>query len=95
MSVTAALNKFSEVELLYHGNKFYCDICRSYQEAEKRMKIFSSPPILVLHLKRFKYMEKLSRFSKLNYRVPFPTTLRLMNMVRPDYFFPLYYKVYS
>lgn len=37
------------------------------------------PMILALHLKRFKYMEQLHRYTKLSYRVVFPLELRLFN----------------
>ncbi|KAI9343977.1 hypothetical protein BDR26DRAFT_857921 [Obelidium mucronatum] len=60
-------------------DKFYCDVCKSLQEAEKRMKIKSLPNILAVHLKRFKYQENLQRFIKLNYRVVFPFELKLFN----------------
>lgn len=35
--------------------------------------------ILALHLKRFKYMDQLHRYTKLSYRVVFPLELRLFN----------------
>ena len=44
-----------------------------------RMKIKRLPNIMALHLKRFKYQESLGRYTKLFYRVPFPTQLRLPN----------------
>lgn len=65
--------------MLCQKNKFYCDSCCGLQEAEKRMKIKRLPNILALHLKRFKYQEALGRYTKLFYRVPFPTQLRLPN----------------
>ena len=43
------------------------------------MKIKRLPHVLALHLKRFKYQETLGRYTKLFYRVPFPTQLRLPN----------------
>lgn len=50
------------------------------------MLIKKLPPILVLHLKRFKYAEQLNRYKKLLYRVVFPLQLRLQNTVKdsPD-----------
>ena len=59
-------------------NIFYCI---SLQEAQKRMKIKKPPHILVIHLKRFKYMEQLGRYKKLSYRVVFPLELKLSNTV--------------
>jgi ubiquitin carboxyl-terminal hydrolase 12/46 len=49
----------------------------SLQEAQKRMKIKKAPHILVIHLKRFKYIEQLGRYKKLSYRVVFPMELKL------------------
>lgn len=43
------------------------------------MKIKKPPHILVIHLKRFKYMEQLGRYKKLSYRVVFPLELKLTN----------------
>lgn len=43
------------------------------------MRVKKLPQILALHLKRFKYMEQMNRFTKLSYRVVFPLELRLFN----------------
>lgn len=51
----------------------------SLQEAQKRLKIKKLPSILVIHLKRFKYIEQLGRYKKLSYRVVFPLELKLTN----------------
>jgi ubiquitin carboxyl-terminal hydrolase 12/46 len=53
----------------------------SLQEAHKRMRIKKPPNILVIHLKRFKYIERLQRFKKLSYRVVLPLELKLLNTV--------------
>ncbi|KAI5481671.1 hypothetical protein MNV49_002897 [Pseudohyphozyma bogoriensis] len=78
-SVTACLRQFSASEMLCHKNKFECDKCRGLQDAERRMKIKKLPNVLALHLKRFKYEERLQRHVKLTYRVVFPFELRLFN----------------
>ncbi|KZT22663.1 cysteine proteinase [Neolentinus lepideus HHB14362 ss-1] len=80
-SLTACLRQFSASEMLCQRNKFFCDSCCGLQEAEKRMKIKILPPILALHLKRFKYQESLGKHIKLSYRVAFPFELRLFNTV--------------
>ena len=46
-----------------------------------RMRVKKLPHILALHLKRFKYMEQVNRYTKLSYRVVFPLELRLFNTV--------------
>ncbi|KAG8940789.1 hypothetical protein FRC04_005017 [Tulasnella sp. 424] len=78
-SLNACLRHFSKSEMLTARNKFFCDECCGLVEAEKRMKIKTLPPVLLLHLKRFKYQEELQKYVKLSYRVAFPLELRLYN----------------
>ncbi|KAG9135268.1 hypothetical protein Leryth_015173 [Lithospermum erythrorhizon] len=80
-SITSCLKNFSSTETLNAEDKFFCDKCCSLQEAQKRMKIKKPPHILVIHLKRFKYIEHLGRYKKLSYRVVFPLELKLSNTV--------------
>ncbi|XP_074573179.1 ubiquitin carboxyl-terminal hydrolase 3-like [Curcuma longa] len=80
-SITSCLKNFSSTETLNAEDKFFCDKCCSLQEAQKRMKIKKPPNILVIHLKRFKYIEQLGRYKKLLYRVVFPLELKLNNTV--------------
>ncbi|XP_043697617.1 ubiquitin carboxyl-terminal hydrolase 4-like isoform X1 [Telopea speciosissima] len=80
-SITSCLKNFSSTETLNAEDKFFCDKCCSLQEAQKRMKIKRPPHILVIHLKRFKYIEQLGRYKKLSYRVVFPLELKLSNTV--------------
>jgi len=109
-SVTSCLRQFSASEMLCQKNKFFCDSCCGLQEAEKRsalsirltwhitdkprMKIKRLPNVLALHLKRFKYQENLGRYTKLFYRVPFPTQLKLPNtsddVENPDRLYELF-----
>ncbi|KAJ4890805.1 Ubiquitin carboxyl-terminal hydrolase 4 [Raphanus sativus] len=83
-SITSCLKSFCSTETLHSEDKFFCDKCCSLQEAQKRMKIKKPPHILVIHLKRFKYIEQLGRYKKLSYRVVFPLELKLSNTVE-DY----------
>ncbi|KAF4790459.1 Ubiquitin carboxyl-terminal hydrolase 46 [Turdus rufiventris] len=78
-SITHCLRDFSNTETLCSEQKYYCETCCSKQEAQKRMRVKKLPMILALHLKRFKYMEQLHRYTKLSYRVVFPLELRLFN----------------
>lgn len=43
------------------------------------MRVKQVPPVLLLHLKRFKYIEDLGRIKKLPYRVSFPSDLKVVN----------------
>jgi ubiquitin carboxyl-terminal hydrolase 12/46 len=80
-SITHCLKCFSNTETLQSENKFKCDTCCSYQEAQKRMRVKRLPLILALQLKRFKYMEQYNRHIKVSHRVVFPLELRLFNTV--------------
>ncbi|KAJ2950405.1 hypothetical protein O0L34_g8647 [Tuta absoluta] len=92
-SITHCLKCFSDTETLCNENKFKCDNCSSYQEAQKRMRVKKLPLILALHLKRFKYMEQYNRHIKVSHRVVFPLELRLFNTsddaVNPDRLYDL------
>ncbi|KAE8745579.1 hypothetical protein FOCC_FOCC007690 [Frankliniella occidentalis] len=92
-SITHCLKCFSSTETLCGDNKFKCDNCVSYQEAQKRMRVKRLPMILALHLKRFKYMEQYNRHIKVSHRVVFPLELRLFNTsddaVNPDRLYDL------
>ena len=92
-SITYCLRCFSNTETLCSDNKFKCDHCSSYQEAQKRMRLKKLPMILALHLKRFKYVEQYNRHIKVSHRVVFPLELRLFNTsddaVNPDRLYDL------
>mmetsp|Transcript_7851 Transcript_7851/g.18316 ORF Transcript_7851/g.18316 Transcript_7851/m.18316 type:complete len:651 (+) Transcript_7851:62-2014(+) len=77
-SLAACLRAFESTELLRAGNKFFCEGCGCLQEAEKRLRICQLPSVLMLHLKRFKYVERLGRCCRLPYRVVFPLQLRVV-----------------
>lgn len=78
-SISACLRLFSHNEVLKGTDKFLCESCGSLQEAHKRMRVKRPPKVLVLHLKRFKYVESQNMMVKLNYRVAFPFELKLTN----------------
>ncbi|OQR69801.1 ubiquitin carboxyl-terminal hydrolase 12-like [Tropilaelaps mercedesae] len=78
-SISHCLRGFSSTETLRGEHKYHCEQCNSKQEAQKSLKVKKLPPILALHLKRFKYTEQQNRNTKLSWRVVFPLELRLFN----------------
>jgi hypothetical protein len=46
---------FIEPEVLGPDDKWYCPYCKEHMQAEKKMSVWRLPPILIIHLKRFKY----------------------------------------
>ncbi|EDV24928.1 uncharacterized protein TRIADDRAFT_50293 [Trichoplax adhaerens] len=93
-SITSCLKGFSSTETLRSDQKYYCEQCCGKQEAEKRMRVKKLPKTLALHLKRFKYVEDLHRYTKLSYRVVFPLEIKLFNMsndaTNPDQMYDLF-----
>nr|XP_055030276.1 ubiquitin carboxyl-terminal hydrolase 8 isoform X2 [Misgurnus anguillicaudatus] len=54
-SLQDCLKLFSKEERLTDSNRFYCRRCKTHRDAIKKMQIWKVPPILLIHLKRFKY----------------------------------------
>lgn len=54
-TLTQCLQAFIEPEVLGPDDKWYCPNCKEHIQAEKKMSIWRLPPILIVHLKRFKY----------------------------------------
>jgi ubiquitin carboxyl-terminal hydrolase 12/46 len=76
-SISHCFANFCAVERLAAGNKFFCDACNTLQEAQKSLHVRRAPPVLVLHLKRFKFVDRYNCHKKLSHRVAFPFDLRL------------------
>ncbi|XP_068623837.1 ubiquitin carboxyl-terminal hydrolase 32 [Battus philenor] len=64
-SCLAAFTSEERLEQRYH-----CDGCRSAQPATKKLQIWRAPPILIIHLKRFQYVN--SKWIKSQKVVNFP-----------------------
>ncbi|KAJ3309994.1 Ubiquitin carboxyl-terminal hydrolase 3 [Boothiomyces sp. JEL0838] len=72
-TIIDCLNSFTALEDLTNSEKYNCTICNSLQPATKRLLISRIPPILCLHLKRFKYVNNTR--SKIDTHVSFPMIL--------------------
>lgn len=64
--------QFEQPEQLGEDNQWYCSKCKKHQQAIKKMEIYKAPPILIIHLKRFK--ESATKYfpGKLEAMVNFP-----------------------
>lgn len=51
-SLNIALKHFFQAETLSDGNAYQCENCRDLVNAEKKLNIHKSPPILLINLKR-------------------------------------------
>jgi len=75
--LSASLASFTSVEELDEENAWYCNQCQKHVCAKKRISLWSTPDILILHLKRFTF-NKCKRIegrilrSKVETKVEFP-----------------------
>uniref|UniRef100_A0A914Z6J4 USP domain-containing protein n=1 Tax=Panagrolaimus superbus TaxID=310955 RepID=A0A914Z6J4_9BILA len=76
-SVEEALSAFIKPELLTGSNKYKCDNCNSYQDAEKGLRFTGLPYLLVIQLKRFTVDYSTGFRVKLNDTMLFPDYLDL------------------
>lgn len=72
-SLDDMLKLFTAPERLDKQNSWRCEACSEVVRARKQMMIYQAPNFLVLHLKRFRFMER----GKVVKIVPFPAVLNL------------------
>ncbi|CAG9325471.1 unnamed protein product [Blepharisma stoltei] len=63
ISISECFQMFRVAEELEKENAWYCPICKVHVQATKQLEVYKVPPVLIIHLKRFKthgfYREKL------------------------------------
>ena len=64
LNIDKLFESFSIPDKLESGNEWYCPKCKKHLLATKKMQIYSTPPILVIHLKRFKSQSSHSSYIK-------------------------------
>ncbi len=57
LSLYECVDKFTTAERLEGNDQVYCSKCKAHQDATKRVTLFRNPPVLVVHLKRFKFTQ--------------------------------------
>jgi len=63
---------YTQAEQLGPEDAWHCPSCNRKQEVVKRLALWTSPDILIVHLKRFKQSAKQRTMSKLSVMVDFP-----------------------
>mgnify|MGYP002620554375 FL=1 len=95
VDITDCLESFREPEELKDNDAWYCKNCKKHQPALKKLEIYSSPLIFIIHLKRFKGPDN-TRWnrteSKITDMVTFPIenfnlTPFLCNKLLPNQYF--------
>ena len=70
IDLDACLQAFTKEEELGEDERVYCKKCASLQCVSKKLDIWELPPILIIHLKRFQYVN--ARWVKSSKVVKFP-----------------------
>lgn len=63
LSIPVMIENFCQPEKLTEDNMWYCSKCKDHKMADKIMRLYKLPEILILHLKRFNH--KNTRFRNL------------------------------
>ena len=76
-SVEKALQNFVRPEYLLDGNQYFCERCKSKENAIKGLKFKELPYVLVLQLKRFDFDYSTNHRIKINDKVSFEEIMNL------------------
>ncbi|XP_053318592.1 ubiquitin carboxyl-terminal hydrolase 15 isoform X2 [Spea bombifrons] len=72
MKLKDCIELFTTKEKLGAEDPWYCPNCKEHQQATKKLDLWSLPPVLVVHLKRFSYSRYMR--DKLDTFVDFPVS---------------------
>lgn len=72
LNVLTCIDKYCHMEQLEESEMWYCSSCKEHVRAWKQFHIYRSPPILIVHLKRFQYSALTHRRDKIDSFVDFP-----------------------
>lgn len=70
VSLSECLDEFGKEEILGDNDMWYCNRCKIHRHASKKLELWKTPDILVLHFKRFSSTSH--RRDKLDVRIDFP-----------------------
>ncbi len=65
------LREFAKEEMLTGDEQWRCSKCKEFRDAKKKFDVWKVPPVLIVHLKRFKYLPTGER-RKMRTFVDFP-----------------------
>lgn len=74
ITVKDCIDKYCLMEQLDETEMWYCNQCKDHVRAWKQFHLYRSPPILIIHLKRFQYSSSTHRRDKIDKFIDFPLT---------------------
>ncbi|KAL7533586.1 hypothetical protein ACHAXR_005330 [Thalassiosira sp. AJA248-18] len=72
VSVMDCIAKYCETEQLDESEMWYCNRCQEHVRAWKQFHLYRTPPILIIHLKRFHFSATTHRRDKIDTLIDFP-----------------------
>ena len=72
VSVAQCIEKYCQMEQLEETEMWYCNKCEEHVRAWKQFHLYRTPPILIVHLKRFHYSASTHRRDKIDTFIDFP-----------------------
>lgn len=64
INIVECFKNFIKLEKLEANNEWFCPDCKNHVKATKKMEIFNSPNVLIIHLKRFRNNSKIDTLVK-------------------------------
>mmetsp|Transcript_29454 Transcript_29454/g.53955 ORF Transcript_29454/g.53955 Transcript_29454/m.53955 type:complete len:1303 (-) Transcript_29454:233-4141(-) len=74
LTVSACIKKYCQIEQLEETEMWYCSRCKNHVRAWKQFDLYKTPPILIIHMKRFQFSSTTHRRNKIDTFVDFPLT---------------------
>lgn len=74
VTILDCVEKYCQKEQLEETEMWYCNRCKTHVRAWKQFNLYRSPPILIMHLKRFQYSATSHRRDKITTFIDFPLT---------------------
>lgn len=71
-TVNDCIAKYCQIEQLEESEMWYCNKCKEHVRAWKQFHLYRTPPILIVHLKRFHYSATTHRRDKIDTFIDFP-----------------------
>ena len=82
ISVLDCIENYCKKEQLEDSEMWYCNKCKTHVRAWKQFHLYRTPPILIIHLKRFYFSASTHRRDKITRKIDFPLEgLDLTNLV--------------
>lgn len=71
-TILDCIDKYCQMEQLEETEMWYCNRCKKHVRAWKQFHLYRTPPILIVHLKRFQYSATTHRRDKISLFIDFP-----------------------